>query len=130
MAPHIHRKRPRKRRSARQVDLYAYEIGSEIGFIEASYLNSQRLQVHYNAVNRNGGWVVIGSRSALPEVQSGTLPPLVASETDPGRQTIWFAEIASPDGNECECIYIFAGVFEEDIPKAWSKIQPTLRSPM
>ena len=109
---------------------YAYEVGSEIGFIEASYLNVHRLQVHYSAVNQNGGWVVIGSRSALPEVKSGTLPQLVASETDPGRRTIWFAEIASPQGNECDCIYIFPGVFEEDIPKAWLQVQPTLRSPI
>lgn len=109
---------------------YAYEVDSEIGFIEAPYLNSLRLQGHYNTVNRNGGWVVIGSRSTLPDVQSGTLPQLYESEADSARRTIWFAEIASPVGAECECIYIFAGVFEEDIPKAWSKVQPTLRSPM
>jgi hypothetical protein len=109
---------------------FAYEVNSEIAFIEASYLDTHRLLKHYNAVDRDGGWLVIASRSALKEVQSGALPRLFPSETDPGRQTTWFAEILSFDGTQCVPIYIFARVFEEDVPQAWPKVQPTLRSPM
>jgi hypothetical protein len=46
-----------------------YDVGDEVEFIEASYLDANRMRGHDKTVDHNGGWVVIASRMALNEVR-------------------------------------------------------------